>query len=102
MTPETPSTIAGLAAVPSLEERSWDVQATAAFFAVSTSTVRRLVRDGAIPYFRIGAQLRFNPDELRDWRAARSRRVFGTIHPLRASPPASTGRPGGTVPEPEG
>jgi excisionase family DNA binding protein len=78
-----PRTVAALAAMPSPEERSWDVPGVAAFLRVSDSTIRRMVRDGALPYFRVGAQLRFDPARLRAWRGATERTIPRAERPLR-------------------
>jgi len=34
---------------------------------ISAVTVRRLVRNGALPYIRVGGQLRFDRDQLEQW-----------------------------------
>ncbi len=41
-----------------------DIAAAAACLGVSVSTVRRLVRAGTLPAFRVGRQLRFRVEEL--------------------------------------
>ena len=41
-----------------------DIEAAASCLGVSVSTVRRLVRTGALPAFRVGRQLRFRPEEI--------------------------------------
>jgi excisionase family DNA binding protein len=78
-----PRTVADFAAMPSPEERSWDIAAVAAFLGVSDSTIRRMVRGGVLPYFRVGAQVRFDPARLRAWRRATERTPPGPARPLR-------------------
>ena len=34
---------------------------------ISTVTVRRLVRNGDLPFIRVGGQLRFDRDQLEQW-----------------------------------
>ncbi|HSH77318.1 MAG TPA: helix-turn-helix domain-containing protein [Herpetosiphonaceae bacterium] len=41
-----------------------DIEAAATCLGVSVSTVRRLVRTGDLPAFRVGRQLRFRPEEI--------------------------------------
>jgi excisionase family DNA binding protein len=94
-------TVADLAAMPSPEERSWDIAAVAAFLAVSDSTIRRMVRGGALPYFRVGAQVRFDPARLRAWRRSTERTLSGPARPLRRPREPSQAQaadPSGTLP----
>lgn len=43
------------------------VPEAAAFLKVSTWTVRELVRTGRLPCYRVGGQLRFDPEKIRRW-----------------------------------
>ncbi len=43
-----------------------DVRTTAAQLGVHPQTVRRMVRSGRLPAYRLGHELRFDPDEIRE------------------------------------
>ena len=46
----------------------WDLAETARFLNVSQAVLRkRSVVTGEIPHFRIGAKIRFSPDQIRAW-----------------------------------
>ena len=49
----------------------WDIETTATKLGVSVKLVRRMVRDGQIPYLRVASLLKFQPDALRAWIAKR-------------------------------
>jgi excisionase family DNA binding protein len=45
----------------------WDVADVARYLKVSEATVRNLIRDGEMPFRRVGGLIRFVPDEVRRW-----------------------------------
>ncbi len=51
-----------------------DIEAAATCLGVSVSTVRRLVRSGDLPAFRVGRQLRFRPEDIDAY--IESKRIF--------------------------
>jgi excisionase family DNA binding protein len=50
-----------------------NIRDAAALLRISDRTIRRLVRVDAIPYFRVGQQIRFVRAELMSWAIERSR-----------------------------
>lgn len=49
----------------------WTVAQAAEELQVSSKHMYRLVKENRIPYIRVGASLRFSPDELRRWLTAK-------------------------------
>lgn len=49
------------------DEDLWEVEDVMAYLKVSDKTVRRLIRRSGLPYKRIGGQLRFIPEDVRQW-----------------------------------
>jgi excisionase family DNA binding protein len=45
----------------------WDVADVARYLKVSEATVRNRIRDGEMPFRRVGGLIRFVPDEVRRW-----------------------------------
>ena len=43
------------------EGESWDTPTFARFLGVSTQTMKRMARDGEVPFHRIGTRIRFTP-----------------------------------------
>jgi excisionase family DNA binding protein len=63
------------------DEPQCSVEAAAVFLDVSTKTVRRRIKDGELPAYRVGRQLRIAPDDLRGYRQ-RTAVVASTMQPL--------------------
>ena len=49
----------------------WDIATLARRLGVSTRFVRRLVAERRIPFVKVGAYVRFEPDDVHQWLAAR-------------------------------
>jgi len=54
-------------------------------------TIRRHVRRGSIPYFKIGMTIRFDPSDLAEWLEAKSMISFKEIKLAKGSKPARRG-----------
>jgi excisionase family DNA binding protein len=70
-------------------EDLWTVKEVAAYLKASTSYVYKAAERGELPCRRLGALLRFLPDQVRAW--ARGESHSAPVLPLR--PPVRLGRP---------
>lgn len=69
---------------PAPLEPLWKVSDVAAFLSLSTSWVYKEAETGRLPCVRIGAALRFHPEEIRTFLESLRRPNDGaTLHPLR-------------------
>lgn len=62
----------------------WTVRDVAGYLQASTSYVYKAAERGEIPCRRIGALLRFDPDEVRRWVASHAKPDMARVLPLRS------------------
>ena len=68
-------------------ESQWRVKEAAKFLNCSTSWIYKAAASGQIPCVRIGAMLRFDPEQLRAFAKAHALKVR---EPARTEPPQET------------
>jgi excisionase family DNA binding protein len=56
-----------IAEQPRTRKQALNVRDLAEIIQVEEGTVRRHIRQGDIPYFRVGMILRFDPSDISDW-----------------------------------
>jgi predicted DNA-binding transcriptional regulator AlpA len=79
------SGVAGVSAKGSaVEPALWRVADVARFLTMSPQWVYKQAELGALPCLRLGASLRFHPNEVRAW-LDRQRATPGRVVPLRSS-----------------
>src|SRR5215831_2740068 len=68
----------------------------AAMLGRSVSTIEKWVRDGHIPYYRVGRLIRFDPAEIRRWLEEEGDR-YAPVRPLKKPPGAQYVHPADTL-----
>jgi excisionase family DNA binding protein len=48
-------------------ERLWTIEDVANFCQLRVGIVKYWVRNSEIPFMKLGRQIRFNPDDIREW-----------------------------------
>jgi excisionase family DNA binding protein len=62
-------------------ERLWTVRDVAAFLRLGRNAVYRMAASGVLPSLRVGARVRFLPEEIHTW-LARQRAPHAAVLPL--------------------
>ena len=57
----------------------WDSKQLAEYLGISPRYVGKLVREGRVPFIRIGRSLKFRPEEISAWVDSRSRESTGCL-----------------------
>ena len=72
--PEGPRSVTAIRVSDPVEEPFYSVASLAKKLALSERTIRDVLKRGELPCYRIGAQLRVDPADLKRWLEARRER----------------------------